>query len=294
MIRSMTGFGRAEAVLNGKKIAVEMKSLNHRYLEVALRVPAMISPLEIDIRKKIGEQFSRGRIEVTLRVDDGETVDGECPMVLNLPRVRHYHALFTQLKKELNLPDEVTLSLMAGMRDIFMPKDADAASAVPWADVQTVLLDAMATLTEMRIKEGQTLKKDLIARIKTVKDYLAGVSRKAVAVVLDYRRRLTERIKELTNGMVIDEARLSQEVAIMAEKSDITEEIVRLESHMAQFVDLLECGDGIGRKLDFLIQEMSREVNTIGSKSGDADIARHVIEIKSELSKLREQVQNIE
>ena len=155
-------------------------------------------------------------------------------------------------------------------------------------------MDAMATLTNMRQCEGEALKKDLLARLQLIKEHLDGIALRAPAVVLEYRRRLTDRIKELTNGVVIDEVRLSQEVAIMAEKSDITEEIVRQMSHMGQFVDLLNSGDGIGRKIDFLIQEMSREVNTIGSKSGDAAIAKHVIEIKSELARLREQVQNIE
>jgi uncharacterized protein (TIGR00255 family) len=184
--------------------------------------------------------------------------------------------------------------MMAGFRDIFVPKENESVPDVAWADLECVLQDAMITLMDMRRIEGEALKKDLLARIVIIKDNLDGVSRKAPTVVVEYRKRLTDRIKELTNGMVIDEARLIQEVAIMAEKSDITEEIVRMESHMAQFTDLLTTGDCIGRKVDFLIQEMNREVNTIGSKSGDAEIARYVIEMKSELAKLREQVQNIE
>ena len=294
MIKSMTGFGKAEADSGGKKIAVEMKSLNHRYLEISLRLPASLSPFEIDIKKKIGEQFSRGRIDVTIRVEDADDLENEGQLVLNVSRVRDYFRLMTQLKKELGFPDEITLALMTGLRDIFMPKEAEATPLVPWGDMESVLQDAMATLTEMRQREGETLKVDLMARIGGVKEQLDGISLRAPAVVLEYRKRLTDRIKELTNGIVIDEARLSQEVAMMAERSDITEEIVRLESHMGQFRDLLESGDGVGRKVDFLIQEMNREVNTIGSKSGDADIAKYVIEIKSELARLREQVQNIE
>ena len=294
MITSMTGFGRAEAAWGTQKVAVEMKSLNHRYLEVLVRTPAALALFEIDIKKKIGEAFSRGRIEVSVRLEEGEEAAGEGQMVLNLPRVRYYHTLMTQLKNELDLPDEVTLAMLAGFRDIFMPKEAEAAPAVSWAEMEGVLQEAMKALTAMRQVEGEALRKDLLARIGVVRDELACVTVRAPAVVLEYRCRLEERIRELTNGMVIDEARLCQEVAIMAEKSDITEEIVRLESHMGQFVDLLTCGDGIGRKVDFLIQEMNREVNTIGSKSGDAEIARHVIEMKSELARLREQVQNIE
>jgi len=294
MIKSMTGFGKAEAAIGGKKIAVEMKSLNHRYLEISLRLPALLALYEIDIKKKIGEQFSRGRIEVTVRIDDGEDLGSEGQVILNLPRVRHYYALMTQLKKELGLSDEITLSMITGQRDAFIMKEPEADSLLPWTDMDGVLQEAMATLAEMRQREGEVLRVDLRARIGTVKEHLDGISFRAPAVVLEYRKRLTERIKELTNGVMVDEARLSQEIAIMAEKSDITEEIVRLESHMGQFNDLLESGDSIGRKVDFLIQEMNREVNTIGSKSGDADIAKNVIEIKSELARLREQVQNIE
>jgi uncharacterized protein (TIGR00255 family) len=294
MIKSMTGFGKAEAVVGGKKITVEMKSLNHRYLEISLRMPAVLSPFEIDIKKKIGEQFSRGRIEVMIRVDDGDDMESEGQLTLNPSRALYYYELMSQLKQALNLPGEITLAMMAGIKDIFVLKEAEAAPGLTWADMEAALQDAMMTLTEMRQCEGEALKMDLMARIQVIKDHLDGISMRAPAVVLEYRKRLTDRIKELTNGVVIDEARLSQEVAIMAEKSDITEEIVRQESHMVQFSDLLDCGDAIGRKIDFLIQEMNREVNTIGSKSGDADIARHVIEIKSELARLREQVQNIE
>ena len=294
MIRSMTGFGRAEAVSGGRKIAVEMKSLNHRYLEVALRVPTMLSPFEIEIKKKMGEQFSRGRIEVTIRVDDGEDMELEGRLALNTPKVRYYYDLLTQLKQELALSDEITLAMMSSFRDIFIPKENESAPDVAWGDLETVLQATMATLMDMRQIEGEALKKDLMARIAVIKENLEGVSLRAPVVVVEYRKRLTDRIKELTNGMVVDEARLIQEVAIMAEKSDITEEIVRMESHMAQFIDLLTSGDCIGRKVDFLIQEMNREVNTIGSKSGDAEIARQVIEMKSEMAKLREQVQNIE
>ncbi len=180
-----------------------------------------------------------------------------------------------------------------GLRDVFVVREADE-EALPWEALEKVLQEAMSAMTAMRQAEGESLKRDLLARIVTIREALATIRSRSPAVVLDYRRRLAERIKELTNGTVVDEGRLCQEVAMMAEKSDITEEVVRLESHLVQFVDLLEYGETAGRKLDFLIQEMNREANTIGSKSSDGEIARLVIEIKSELSKLREQVQNIE
>ncbi|MCE5282144.1 MAG: YicC family protein [Deltaproteobacteria bacterium] len=293
MIKSMTGYGRAEAVLMGRKFAVEMKSVNHRYLEVSLRLPGMLSPMEADIKKRIGEQFSRGRIEATVRIDmEGTEAAGR--YALNLPLMRNYHALLGQLKDELKLDGEITLAMMAGFRDIFIPTEPLQDPAALWEGLSGVLDDAIRMLTEMRLKEGQSLQRDLTERLGLIGGSLEGIAARTPQVVLEYQKRLDERIREITGGVVVDESRLLQEVAIMAEKSDITEEVVRFRSHIGQFTELMAAGDGAGRKIDFLIQEMGREVNTIGSKSGDAEISRAVIEIKSELAKLREQVQNVE
>jgi uncharacterized protein (TIGR00255 family) len=294
MIKSMTGYGKAEAVLAGRKFTMEMKSVNHRFLEISLRLPGMLLPLEGEIKKRIGEKFSRGRIEATLRVDGDGNAENEGRFTLNLPLVRNYHALLYQLKEELRLGDEITLAMMAGFRDAFVPAETVQDPATLWEGLSKILADAIRTLTEMREKEGESLKRDLTARLAMMAGFLEGIAGRAPQVVLDYQKRLTDRVRELTGGMVIDEARLLQEVAIMAEKSDITEEIVRFRSHIGQFTDLLAGADAAGRKIDFLIQEMGREINTIGSKSGNAEISRSVIEIKSELAKLREQVQNIE
>ena len=294
MIKSMTGYGKAEAVLAGRKFLIEMKSVNHRFLEISLRMPGMLLPLEGEIKKRIGEQFSRGRIEATLRVDGDGNAENEGRFTLNLPLVRNYHALLGQLKEEFHLGDEVTLAMMAGFRDAFIPAETIQDPATLWEGLSKILADAIRTLTEMREKEGESLKRDLTGRLDRIAGFLEGIAGRAPQVVLDYQKRLTDRVRELTGGMVIDEARLLQEVAIMAEKSDITEEVVRFRSHIGQFADLLAGADAAGRKIDFLIQEMGREINTIGSKSGNAEISRSVIEIKSELAKLREQVQNIE
>jgi uncharacterized protein (TIGR00255 family) len=294
MIRSMTGYGRAESVITGRKFMIEMKSVNHRYLEISLRLPGMLLSMESEIKKRIGEQFSRGRIEATVRVDsDGNSEIGD-RFTLNLPLARNYHALLCQLNEELHLGDQITLAMMAGFRDVFVPTEPVQDPAVLWEGLAKVLDEAIRTLTEMRVREGESLQRDLTARLSLAAGILERISGRAPQVVLEYQKRLGDRIRELTGGMVIDESRLLQEVAIMAEKSDITEEIVRFRSHIDQFTDLLTMGDGAGRKIDFLIQEMGREINTIGSKSGDAEISRSVIEIKSELGKLREQVQNIE
>ncbi len=294
MIKSMTGYGKAEAVLLDRKFMVEMKSVNHRFLEIALRVPGMLLPLEGEIKRRIGEQFSRGRIEATVRVESDASGEAPARFTLNLPLVRNYHALLGQLKDELHLGGEITLEMMAGFRDAFVPAETSQDPVALWEGLSNILAEAIRTLTEMREKEGETLKRDLTARLELIAGFLEGIAGKSPQVVLDYQKRLTDRVRELTGGMVVDEARLLQEVAIMAEKSDITEEIVRFRSHIDQFNDLLAVADAAGRKIDFLIQEMGREINTIGSKSGDAEISRSVIEIKSELAKLREQVQNIE
>jgi len=294
MIKSMTGYGKAEAVLAGRKFLIEMKSVNHRFLEISLRMPGMFLPLEGEIKKRIGEQFSRGRIEATLRVDGDGDAENEGRFTLNLPLVRNYHALLRRLKEELHLGDEITLAMMAGFRDAFVPAEMVQDTATLWEGLSKILADAIRTLTEMREKEGESLKRDLTGRLDRIAGFLERIAGRAPQVVLDYQKRLTDRVRELTGGMVVDEARLLQEVAIMAEKSDITEEIVRFRSHIDQFTELLTGDDATGRKIDFLIQEMGREINTIGSKSGDAGISRSVIEIKSELAKLREQVQNIE
>ena len=294
MIRSMTGYGRAEAVLAGRKFAVEMKSVNHRYLEISLRLPGMLLSLDTEIKKRIGEQFSRGRIEATVRVDSDGIAENSGRLTLNLPLARNYHALLCQLKEELQLGDEITLAMMTGFRDVFVPTESVQDPAVLWEGLSKILDEAMRTLTEMRA-EGRGEPAEGSDGASRSDCWCSGNDcRKGAAGGLEYQKRLGDRIRELTGDMAIDESRLLQEVAIMAEKSDITEEIVRFRSHIDQFTDLLTMGDGAGRKIDFLIQEMGREVNTIGSKSGDAEISRNVIEIKSELAKLREQVQNIE
>jgi len=293
MIRSMTGYGRVESEFGGKKIAVEIKSLNHRYLEVSVRLPNALSAFDLDIRKKLGEHFSRGRLDVSVRIDAGESSQ-QTSVALNLPLARNYWELFRRLKEEFGLKEDVGLDVFAGMRDIFV-------SVEPAEDQEgmKVFLDqlferAVSALKEMKKKEGEALCRDLLVRLSLVDRHLEAISTRCPQVLAEYKRRLAERIRELAGGIVVDEARLSQEIAIMAEKSDITEEITRLKSHILQFREMVGGDEPVGRKVDFLLQEMNREVNTIGSKSTDVEISRSVIEMKSELAKLREQVQNLE
>jgi uncharacterized protein (TIGR00255 family) len=291
----MTGYGRAEAVLGGRKYVVEIKSLNHRYLELSLRIPANLLPLEMEIKKKINEHLIRGKIDITIRRETYSGIEGSRLLEVNLPLVKNYYDLLIQLKDLFNLKEDITLDMMAGLKDVFIPLETlEDEITVLWEGLAGVLSNAIAALIDMRQKEGEVLGQDLKARLYLINEHLDEIDARAPRIVLEYQKRLVERIRELMDGMVIDESRLSQEVAIMAEKSDITEEIVRFRSHIKQFFEMLKSPEAMGRKVDFLIQEMNREVNTIGSKSSDAEVSCHVIEIKSELAKLREQVQNLE
>ena len=294
MIRSMTGYGRAESTVEGRKYVVEIRSLNHRYLEISLRLPGLLAPLESELRKSIAERISRGRIEVTVRICDDECPEEGSRFKLNVPLVRNYYQLLSQMKDELRLNDEITLNTMISFKDIFIPADAVEGQADVTEGALKAVDEAVTVLLEMKRKEGGGLYADMAARIDTIKDLLLRIDARSPAVTVEYRERLGSRLKELLADSAIDEIRLEHEIAIIAEKSDITEEIVRLNSHIEQFADMLMSDDAVGRKVDFLIQEMNREVNTIGAKSNDREIARSVIEIKSELAKLREQVQNIE
>jgi uncharacterized protein (TIGR00255 family) len=248
----------------------------------------------LEIKKKIGGKLSRGRTDVTIRMDSEYGSVSECRYELNIPMIRNYYELLVQLREELGLKDEITLNMVAGFRDAFILKELGLDLSAIGEELEVVLDKAIDALLEVRKKEGEIICDDLILRIDLIMKCLNSIESRAPQVILEYRKRLGERIKELTGGIVIDDLRLGQEVAIIAEKSDITEEIVRLKSHIVQFGDLLKSTDVVGRNIDFLIQEMIREINTIGSKSSDAEISKMVIDIKSELARIREQAQNVE
>lgn len=294
MIKSMTGYGRTESVVNMRKYIIEIKSLNHRYLEISLRLPASLSSLELDIKKRISGRFTRGRVEASVRMDSEYGSVGEGRYELNLPLVRNYYDLLVQMRDEFNLKDEITLSMIAAFRDAYVLKESGPDVSAIWGDLEEVIERAMDALIEMRKREGENICRDLMVRIDLITKSLDSIALRAPQVVLDYQKRFAERVKELSGGLALDEIRVVQEIAIMADRSDITEEIVRFKSHILQLQDLLEGDDAAGRNIDFLIQEMNREINTVGSKSADAEISRKVIEIKAELARIREQVQNIE
>ncbi|MFO7570197.1 MAG: YicC/YloC family endoribonuclease [Smithellaceae bacterium] len=292
MIKSMTGYGRVERVEQSRNIVVEVKSVNHRFLEIGLRTPASLFPLEMEFKKKIAERFKRGRIDVSIRLE-GEGADTSRVHV-NLEIARNYYDVLKRLKEELHLEEPISLKTLIGFRDIFTPPSETELSADFLDQVGATLDEALTMLMNMRQDEGIALFSDMEMRLGLIQETMAVIRLRAPQVVLEYQKRLTDRIKELISGCDPDEARLAQEVALMADRSDITEEIVRMQSHISQFRELLQSDEAQGRKIDFLLQEMNREINTIGSKSNDVEIARQVIEVKSELGKLREQAQNIE
>jgi uncharacterized protein (TIGR00255 family) len=292
MIKSMTGYGRVEAICDGRNIVVEAKSVNHRFLEIALRMPAALYPLEMEYKKKIGERFKRGRIDVSIRLEG----DGAEPskVNLNLEVARDYFDVLTRLKNEFNLQEPIGLKTFISFRDIFTPPVETQLNGDFLNSVDKTLQEALSMLVNMRQDEGIALFSDMQMRLQAIGETMGTIRLRAPQVVMVYQKRLSDRIKELSVGFELDAARLAQEVAIMADRCDITEEIVRMQSHIGQFEALLQSDEAEGRKIDFLLQEMNREINTIGSKGNDVEIARQVIEAKSELGKLREQAQNIE
>lgn len=292
MIKSMTGYGRVETLYDGRNIVVEAKSVNHRFLEISLKMPSILFPLELEFKKKISERFRRGRIDVSIRLE-GEGAES-ADVNLNVDAARSYFNVLTRLKDEFGITEPITLRDLTSFKDIFAPPAARELDAAFLHQVEKTLREALSILVGMRQEEGASLFSDMQMRLQSIREMMELIRERAPQVVLDYQRRLSARIKDLAAGFELDDARLAQEVAVMADRCDITEEIVRMGSHILQFEGLLKSDDAEGRKIDFLLQEMNREINTIGSKCNDLDIARQVIEAKSELGKLREQAQNIE
>jgi uncharacterized protein (TIGR00255 family) len=288
----MTGYGRSETVCEGQKITVEMKSVNHRFLELSMRLPSVLFQLETELKKKISEKCKRGRIEINFRIE-GENADNS-KINYNTDTARGYFDILSKIKEEFKLSDEISLRTLTSFRDIFTTPAETQLSPELINAVNSGLLEAVTMMIKMRQDEGAVLYQDMQERLGVIKEIVATIKARAPQVVVEYQKRLADRIKELAAGYTLDDARLAQEVAIMAERSDITEEIVRLQSHIGQFDVLLQSDEAEGKKIDFLLQEMNREINTIGSKSNDLEVARQVIEAKSEMNKVREQAQNIE
>jgi uncharacterized protein (TIGR00255 family) len=294
MIQSMTGFGRAEAAAGGRKLTAEVKSLNHRNLELMVRLPAPLSLMEGEIRKQVGAVVSRGRVEVSLQLETEPGTGTAGVLRANLPLIERYMVEVEKIREALRLEDRPTLGMILGVKDVMIYEEPSLREEELQSATMEALGKALEALVAMRKKEGEALYQDLLGRIRSVLKWVEEIRGRVPLVQEEFQRRFTDRVRELMGEMPLDMTRISQEIAILTEKSDVTEELVRLESHGVQFLEMLEDRDPVGRKLDFLLQEMHREINTIGSKSGDVEIARAVIEIKGELAKLREQAQNVE
>jgi uncharacterized protein (TIGR00255 family) len=292
MIKSMTGYGRADWQENDKQIGVEVRSFNHRYLDMALRLPRRLSPLEAQVRNFIKERISRGRIEVNVQIDDPQALENK--LELDLPLARDYHRALQALKDHLEITGEIRLETLTSFKDIFTRKEMEPDLDKEWTALQKAFQEAFQNLEAMRLNEGRTIREDFLNRLGAIEEMVGHIEEKAPAVLSACRDRLAERVQNLSSVLTIDPARLAQEVAFLAERSDITEEIVRIRSHLFQFREMLDNNEPMGRKLEFLLQEINREANTIASKANDARIAQAAVELKSELEKMREQVQNVE
>ncbi len=291
MIRSMTGYGKSEAAYERGRITVEIRSVNHRYGEISVRLPRNLICLENDAKKIVADRLKRGKIEVYVQ---HETSLDNSPFAVNMSLAKAYYTAFNSLKDTLGLDDRVSLQLIATQKDVLAAhENSTLDESLPDA-LFAALRGSVENLDAMRLQEGETLLQDLRKRRETVGQVIGEVAKRAPLVVTDYEERLKERLDQICADRSIDGERLAQEVAIMADRCDITEELVRLDSHLKQFDTALALSEPVGRKLDFLLQEMSREINTIGSKANDAQIAFYVVELKTEIEKIREQVQNIE
>jgi len=292
-LKSMTAFGRGEAELEDAGVTVEIRSVNHRFRDVVMRLPKALQPLEEALRSQIAARIGRGRVEVSVQME----TRGDQPDVsveLNVPLAQAYFSVYRELQERFGADPVVKAEVVCQNRDVVMIRPVERDVELLGPVVRDALERALDTVDRMRQEEGRALEKDFRSRLELIADYLTRVEERSPQVVEEVRKRLQERVAALTDGLDLDESRLAQEVALFAGRSDITEEIVRGRSHLSQFHTYLEADEPVGRRLDFLIQELNREVNTIASKATDAIISSVAVEIKAEIEKLREQVQNVE
>jgi uncharacterized protein (TIGR00255 family) len=293
MIRSMTAYGRAELQWDGCVLIAELRSVNHRYRDIVLKLPKNLQIFEDELKAFLASRIGRGRVEATILV----TLNQESPsysLGLNLPLVRSYCKIIEELAHEFGIESRIQPESILQLKDaiVFQPEPLDLERFGP--GLREVLDRALEPFDRMRAAEGEAIKTDFCERVNRMAFYTAEVAEKASGLVPLYRQRLMSRIQALLQDVSVDEGRLAQEVAFYAERSDITEELVRIRSHLNQFNTYLDLDEAVGRRLDFLIQEIHREVNTLSAKASDASISTMAVEMKSELEKLREQVQNVE
>ena len=293
MAISMTGFGRGEYKDDNYQFLVECKTINHKYADINIRLPRKLSFLEDKARILVKDYIKRGRVDLYIKLDLLGSEDVNLKFDEEL--ATQYASILKQIKEKFDLVDDISVMNIAKFPDVIKTEEKEDDEDKLWSMLKVALENALLKLKEMRSEEGKKLAEDIQNRCDLLKNYIEDIEKYSYNVVIDYKEKLKNRISDmLEDPSIIDESRLAQEVAIYADKSSITEEIVRFKSHIEQLKNTVVKNESIGRKIDFLIQEMNRETNTIGSKSSDLNITNLVVEVKSELEKIREQIQNIE
>lgn len=288
----MTGYGKGEAVSELGTFTVELRSVNHRYGEISVRMPRGFLALENEVKKMISTRLKRGKIDLFVQWAEGS--ESSVMPQADTALARGYAELLRNLSSVLGLSQEVSLQMILAQKGVLKETSTAIDEAEYLPQLSQAVNEAVKAIDAMRSREGEALLLDLQARRREIAQWVEQIAARAPQVVQEYRTKLKTRLDQLLDGAEMDEARLAQEVALMADRCDVTEELVRLSSHFAQFDEALNLDEPVGRKLDFLMQEMNREVNTIGSKSSDAEVTSLVVKIKAEMEKMREQVQNVE
>ena len=292
MIKSMTGYGRAVETVNGREFTIELRSVNNRYLDCSVRLPRILSFAEDSVKQAVKASVSRGKVDVFISVHSETAADVK--ITLNTAVVEGYVAAMKQMVNDYGVKDDISVSTLSRMNDVFTVEKSEVDEEQLLSDLLGVVNAALRNYDAMRTAEGKALENDLRSRGNTIAELVSQVEAGNAQTVSDYRTRLENKLKEVLANTAIDESRILTEAAIFADKVAVDEETVRLRSHLEQMNQMLTTGGAIGRKLDFLLQEMNRESNTIGSKCSDVRLARIVVDIKAELEKIREQTQNIE
>lgn len=292
MVKSMTGYGRAVETVNGREFTVELRSVNNRYLDCTVKLPRMVSFAEETVKQAVKNTISRGKVDVFISIRSEAAAD--VSVTLNTAMVEGYLAAMKQMAENYDIRNDISVGLLSRMSEVFSVEKPQVDEDQLLADLMSVVNQALCNYDAMRTTEGKALENDLRGRGNTILELVAQVEAGNSQTVIDYRTRLENKLKEVLANTAIDESRILTEAAIFADKVAVDEETVRLRSHLEQMNNMLTTGGAIGRKLDFLLQEMNRETNTIGSKCSDVRLARIVVDIKAELEKIREQTQNIE
>lgn len=292
MVKSMTGFGRCEISEGDRKMTVEMKSVNHRYLDVAIKMPKKLNFFESAIRSLLKTYIQRGKVDVFITYED--LSEANTTLRYNQALAAEYLKYLNQMAEEFHLEQDVKVSALSRYPEVLVMEEVQEDEEELWKLLEKAVKGACEQFVETRIREGENLKRDLLIKLDELLEHVAYVEERSPQIVAEYREKLTEKVKELLADTQMEESRIAAEVTIYADKICVDEEIVRLKSHIKHTKDTLEKEDSVGRKLDFIAQEMNREANTILSKSNDLEVSNHAIELKTGIEKVREQIQNIE